>query len=288
MENQLDQLKLELVQEIKELAAEIAKSNSFVGMLSQEIKFKTLHEKLINLKFLERKHIGLDVFDQPIPMHDEKDEVYSTSDERYEDEIAQEYDFQRIDINQQEKPFSPEISNDFEENVTQFSHDRIKEIDQGIENEEFSSTTQENNEENEDPIDVETSVEQEVENPQPEPSEFNENDVEIKDESSKEDQVHVQTFDEEIKEYAVDFAEFLPKSSSLPKIQIDFNDRIAFLHQLFDGDSEGMDLVFNTLNHLESLSDSRSYLKDLIREMDWNDRGEYIDRLEELVQKRFD
>ena len=87
MENQLDQLKNELVRDIKELATEIAKSNSFVGLISQEIKFKTLHEKFINLKFLERKNIGLDIFDQPIPVQDFFEDEDSNEEEFFTDEV---------------------------------------------------------------------------------------------------------------------------------------------------------------------------------------------------------
>lgn len=281
MENQLDQLKKELVQEIKELATEIAKSNSFVGLLSQEIKFKTLHEKLINLKFLDRKHIGLDVFDQPIPMQEEKDEVYSTSEERYEDEVAQEYNFDREEVEFDVSPDKSKISNDFKENVMEFSNHRIEEIEAGIEPKDFTSTTHDNHEEKEEVY---------FELPETEDEFADEETKDVEDESIEEvEEKHIQTFDEEIAAYAVDdFEDFLPKHSSLPKIQIDFNDRIAFLNQLFDGDSEGMDLVFNTLNHLETISDSKAYLKDLIKEMDWSSNDEYIDRLEELVHKRFD
>jgi len=266
MENQLDQLKQELVQEIKDLATEISKSNSFVGLLSQEIKFKSLHEKFINLKFLERKHIGLDVFDQPIPMHDTKEDIYSTSKEDFDDDESQELNFERKELDETSSAEKKKVSNDFNENVMQFSEERIREIEDGIEPEDFESTTQEN---------IETT----------------QNEIFEYKHSSKTDESKEQvtkSFDEEIEAYSVDFAEFLPKSSALPKIQVDFNDRIAFLHQLFEGDNETMDLVFNTLNHLESVSDSNSYLKDLIQEMNWVNKEEYIGRLQELIHKRFD
>lgn len=275
MDNQLDQLKNELVRDIKELAAEIAKSNSFVGLISQEIKFKTLHEKFINLKFLERKNIGLDIFDQPIPVQDfSADEEDSSSDEFFGDEVFEDEKPKEYNFDKEEVEFKAEVnhvSSDFTENVTEFSKDRIAEIDAGIESEDFKSTTAE----------VEDESFKEIE---PEVMQEDESKLEVEEESFKQ----VGTFEDEVNTYGEDYEKYLPKSSNLPKLQVDFNDRIAFLHQLFDGDSEAMDLVINTLNHLETPSDSHEYLKDLVREMNWADKDEYIDRLTELVQNRFD
>lgn len=276
MENQLDQLKNELVRDIKELAAEIAKSNSFVGLISQEIKFKTLHEKFINLKFLERKNIGLDIFDQPIPVQDfSADEEDSSSDEFFGDEVFEDEKPKEYNFDKEEVEFKAEenhVSSDFTENVTDFSKDRIAEIDAGIESEDFKSTTAE----------VEDESFKEFE---PEVMQEDESKLEVEEEESFK---QVGTFEDEVNTYGEDYEKYLPKSSNLPKLQVDFNDRIAFLHQLFDGDSEAMDLVINTLNHLENPSDSHEYLKDLVREMNWADKDEYIDRLTELVQNRFD
>lgn len=206
MEKNIDQLKQELVHEIKDLAAEIAKSNSFVGMLSNEIKFRALHEKFINLKFLERKHIGLDVFDQPIPLKEEKQEVFSDA-EIFPDETIHEYDFQ----SEQEVDIS-----DLENEINIESH--------------------------------------EIENPE-----------DLQD----------------------DFTDLLPQKQ-FPKIKIDFNDKIAFLNQLFVGEASKMDFVMDTFNQMNSLHDARLYLSDLKHEMDWKNKEEYVERLETLIVKRFE
>ena len=281
MDNQLDQLKSELVRDIKELATEIAKSNSFVGLISQEIKFKTLHEKFINLKFLERKNIGLDIFEQPIPVqnvfeNEESNEDEFFTDEVFEDEEPKEYNFDKEEV--EFKTEEAHISSDFSENVTDFSRDRIAEIDAGVESEDFTSTTAEVLDVDDSSVELESEIEQDdelIEEPEQEADE-------------EETYQHSGTFEDEVNTYGEDYERYLPKSSNLPKLQVDFNDRIAFLHQLFDGDSEAMDLVINTLNHLETPSDSHDYLKDLVREMDWAEKDEYIDRLKELVQNRFD
>ncbi len=77
---------------------------------------------------------------------------------------------------------------------------------------------------------------------------------------------------------------------SYPPIQLDLNDRIAFQNILFDGDKEQLNLVEETLNRINSLSSSLEYLQDLSREMGWNssDKKEYVERLTELVEKRFE
>ena len=279
MENQLDQLKNELVRDIKELAAEIAKSNSFVGLISQEIKFKTLHEKFINLKFLERKNIGLDVFDQPILVQDFSEDEDSGADEFFGDEVFEDEKPKEYNFDKEEVEFKAEVnhvSSDFTENVTEFSKDRIAEIDAGVESEDFKSTTTEVEDESFKEFDSEI-------------MQADESKLEVEEEVTEEESFkQVGTFEDEVNTYGEDYEKYLPKSSKLPKLQVDFNDRIAFLHQLFDGDSETMDLVINTLNHLETHADSKDYLKDLVREMDWTDKEEYIDRLKELVKNRFD
>ena len=257
----LDQLKQELVQEIKDLAADIAKSNSYIGLLSNEIKLRSLSEKFINLKFLERKRIGLVIFEAPIQIIEEKEEVFSTTDERYDDELAQEFIFedkkptQNTDVEDVK-----EIDSDFEENVLEFSEDRIAAIENTVEIEESIN------------VDKKEEINDSVEN-----QENTELKIEVEDSKTNNSTSEVE-----------DFYDLFPHKSNFPKIQIDFNDRIAFLNQLFNGDSESMGLVINTLNHMESLSDSKFYLKDLKKEMDWADKEEYLERLEELVIKRFD
>lgn len=252
MENhQVEKLKKELVQEIKDLALEISKSNSFVGLLSQEIKFKTLHEKFINLKFLERKHIGLNIFDEPIPMLD-KHEVLSLENEDYDDETE----------------------DDFQENVINYSENKIEEIE--LENQDLDKKYIQE----EIPQDEDIYVEDE-----------NSDELKIMDEDEGLDneKPYQSTFSEEIANLSIDdVEEFLPKQSHLPKIQLDFNDRMAFLHQLFDGDAQALDLVINTLERIDNVSDSKSYISDLVQEMSWQNKQEYIERLEELILKRFD
>lgn len=192
MKKDIEKLKEELVSEIKELATDLAKSSSYIGLLSNEIKFRALHEKFINLKFLERKHIGTDIFSDPIPV----------------------------------------VENKIESTETNVQESKILE------------------------------------------SEIPEEDVGIQEILEKKDDLN-------------DYSDLLP-SKNAKKIQIDFNDRIAFLNQLFNGNEKSMDTIINTLNQMNSVNESRQYILDLKNQMNWTDKDEYIDRLETLIAKRFD
>lgn len=240
MENNIDQLKQELVQEIKDLAAEIAKSHSYVGLLSNEIKFRALHEKFINLKFLERKHIGLNIFDQPIPVKDEKNEVFSDDQERFADEQIQEYNFEPQFIN---KPEIPEIVPEVEAEKPE-----IEEVATAIEQEIIEDITPDNPKE--------THSEKEI-------------------------------LGNPYTDAEYDFTG-LVSGKSFPKIQIDFNDRIAFLNQLFDQDAQKMDKTVERLNKLNSANESNHYINELKEEMHWKGKEEYVERLKTLIAKRFE
>lgn len=80
-----------------------------------------------------------------------------------------------------------------------------------------------------------------------------------------------------------------PESNSvLSPIRLDLNDKIAFRAQLFKGDGESLDLVLKTLNRINDLPSSLTYLKELKNEMGWeNHDDEYLERLRELIVKRF-
>lgn len=80
-----------------------------------------------------------------------------------------------------------------------------------------------------------------------------------------------------------------PESNSvLSPIRLDLNDKIAFRAQLFKGDGESLDLVLKTLNRINDLPSSLTYLKELKNEMGWgNSDDEYLERLRELIVKRF-
>lgn len=194
MNERLEKTQKELTAEIKKIASEIAKTDSFIGLIANELKIRELHEKLLILKFMERQRLDFNDFEQPLPPEIEEAEM--------------------------EEPEAEELA---------------------------PSSKKE----------VETMV--------------------IQDKKEL-----VLTMEED------DFDDFLKSEKQLPEIQIDFNDRMAFLNQLFDGDIASYDLMIEALHRIDSPSSSQKYLSELKKEMHWTDKEEYLNRLEILVLKRFE
>lgn len=194
MSERLEKTQKELTAEIKKIASEIAKTDSFIGLIANELKIRELHEKLLILKFMERQRLDFNDFEQPLPPEIEEAET--------------------------EKPEAEELA---------------------------PSSKKE----------VETTV------------------IQDKKEVAL-------TMEED------DFDDFLKSEKQLPEIQIDFNDRMAFLNQLFDGDTASYDLMIEALHRIDSPSSSQKYLSELKKEMHWTDKEEYLNRLEILVLKRFE
>lgn len=196
--NKLEQIKKDLVSQIKELSLDISKSETFIGLLSNELKFRSLHEKFLALKFLEERRLGLDIFDEPIPVSTEKEEIFSSGSERFDDEKPNEVIFEY-----KNEPKSNKIVLEVEEEVSQ------KEIKKS-------------------------------------------------------------------------------EGESLPKIQIDFNDKLGFIHQLFNGDEADYKRAIDSLHNKTNLEDSILFIDKLKERLNQQESAEYIDRLKELVKKRFE
>lgn len=196
--NKLEQIKKDLVRQIKELSLDVSKSETFIGLLSNELKFRSLHEKFLALKFLEEKRLGLDIFDEPIPVLTEKEEIFSIGNEKFDDEKPNEVIFEH-----KNEPKSNKIDLEVEEDVSQ------KEIKKS-------------------------------------------------------------------------------ETESLPKIQIDFNDKLGFIHQLFSGDEAEYNRVLSVLHNKTNLIDSIGFVDKLKEGLNQQESAEYIDRLKELVKKRFE
>lgn len=196
--NKLEQIKKDLVSQIKELSLDISKSETFIGLLSNELKFRSLHEKFLALKFLEERRLGLDIFDEPIPVSTEKEEIFSSGSERFDDEKPNEVIFEY-----KNEPKSNKIVLEVEEEVSQ------KEIKKS-------------------------------------------------------------------------------EGESLPKIQIDFNDKLGFIHQLFNGDEVDYKRAIDSLHNKTNLEDSILFIDKLKESLGKEESAEYIDRLKELVKKRFE
>lgn len=270
MKRELDDLKKELVVEIKELAADIASSNSYVGLLANEIKFRSLQEKFINLKFLERKHYGLEIFesdrfveavDEPIPDIEDTAEDIDTAitlkDQNPAQEMAISVSVQQVNKEEIEATQEDKVEN----NMTV---EEPSSVLQTADNNAFNKETNALDKENE----------------------FNT--LESTSPLFKPEKTNIAEEPQAVIESAVEPNNIMPQSKAVPPIQLDFNDQLAFQFQLFDGDEESMDMVIRTLNAIQTLADSKKYLADLQHEMDWVNKDEYVERLEELVIKRFE
>ena len=261
MNNKLEQLKKDLVQEIKDLAQSIATSESYIGLLSNEIKFRALQEKFIVLKFLEQRKLNLDIFDLPILTQNEKREVLE-HEGFFDDEKPVIFDF---DVEQEEE----EIPNKNEEITEELLDKEVEKVlDEAEKLEEVNKYLTPSNDISEEEIGEE-----------PEPELTQEFPKEIEEEVEEDNGL----FD------SISYDDTIPPENKIKDISLDFNDRIGFLNQLFLGDEESMNLVINTLNRISDVRSSNMYLEDLKREMNWNDeQEEYFERLKELVLKRFD
>lgn len=192
MNQELDNIKKELALEIKTLASQISKTESFSGLLANEIHLRNLYEKLIVLKYLDKKRIPLADLELPI-----------------------------------DQPLTTDIHNsDLQQNIY---HSLVNDS-------KLKNTTQ----------NYHPTQKEEVES------------------------AHIE------------------KNTSIIPIKLDLNDKIAFRSQLFNGDSESIDLVIETLNRIGDLSSSLQYLSELKKEMEWGEKEEeYIYRLKDLILKRF-
>ena len=266
MNNKLEQLKKDLVQEIKDLAQSIATSESYIGLLSNEIKFRALQEKFIVLKFLEQRKLSLDVFDLPILTQNEKREVLE-HEGFFDDEKPVIFDF---DVKQEEEKeeIEEEIPNKEEVTEELLDEEVEKVLDEAEKLEEVNEYLTPSNDISEEEVEEESEPELTQEFPE-------EIEEEIKEDNG--------LFD------SISYDDTIPPENKIKDISLDFNDRIGFLNQLFLGDEESMNLVINTLNRISDVRSSNMYLEDLKREMNWNDeQEEYFERLKELVLKRFD
>lgn len=70
-------------------------------------------------------------------------------------------------------------------------------------------------------------------------------------------------------------------------LQIDLNDRIAFVKNLFGGSQEDFNRVLSQLNTMSSEKEARNFLKLVKKEYDWGDKETYEERLYTLIEKKF-
>ncbi|CAM1342951.1 hypothetical protein [Tenacibaculum aestuarii] len=71
-------------------------------------------------------------------------------------------------------------------------------------------------------------------------------------------------------------------------IQIDLNDRIAFVKHLFDGNQNDFNRVISQLNTFKTEKEAKKFITKMIKpDYDWSAKEEYENRLLEIIERRF-
>ncbi len=71
-------------------------------------------------------------------------------------------------------------------------------------------------------------------------------------------------------------------------IQIDLNDRIAFVKHLFKGNQEDFNRIISQLNTIDSEAEAKKFINTRVKpDYDWSDKEEYEARLIEIIERKF-
>lgn len=221
----------EVLEEIKSIAGEISRVQSFSGLLSHQQKIQNLYEKFIFLKQL------------------------STS--KYQQIL---------------------------ENLE--SNGKVQE--KKVEVRDFYETDKESASEVSDPIEsinkdnVENNViteEQKVDDPFVEA-------VDTTEEMRKSEEENLKKMDS----LNIHIAEIKPqeKNRIVRPINLDFNDSIAFISQLFKGSKSDMDNEFAQLNQTQTIEEAKRWMEEMFVKYNWKNKEEYVERLSGLIVHRFD
>ncbi|MBS9774296.1 MAG: hypothetical protein KGV59_03975, partial [Tenacibaculum sp.] len=107
-------------------------------------------------------------------------------------------------------------------------------------------------------------------------------------------QQKVHTLDDELKgTIPVDITTKLLEKSLNDKlqntIQIELNDRIAFVQNLFDGNQGDFNRVISQLNTFDTEREAKSFLRKTVKpDYDWSEKEEYEHKLIQIIEKRFE
>lgn len=71
-------------------------------------------------------------------------------------------------------------------------------------------------------------------------------------------------------------------------IQIDLNDRIAFVKNLFEGDQKDFNRVISQLNTIKTEKEAKQFILKMVKpDYDWSTKEHYETRLLEIIERRF-
>jgi hypothetical protein len=78
------------------------------------------------------------------------------------------------------------------------------------------------------------------------------------------------------------------REKKLSPIKLDFNDSIAFISQLFNGNKADMDAEFKVLNETHTIEDAKKWIEEMFIKYDWKNKEEFVERLSGLIVHRFE
>lgn len=70
-------------------------------------------------------------------------------------------------------------------------------------------------------------------------------------------------------------------------LQLDLNDRIAFVKHLFNENKEDFNRVISQLNTMPTEKEAKAFLDMVKKDYNWSDKQEYEERLVQLVERKF-
>jgi len=93
----------------------------------------------------------------------------------------------------------------------------------------------------------------------------------------------------EVKKETLEVSKSFPPKYLSKKINLDLNDRFAFISQLFNGNAQDLDVFIQVLNQTQSFQEAKSIIDTVKMKQNWTSmQDEFVERLEELNEKRFD
>ncbi len=93
-----------------------------------------------------------------------------------------------------------------------------------------------------------------------------------------------------LKPINIEIAQIKPveKEKKLHPIKLDFNDSIAFISQLFNGNKSDMDAEFKALNETCSMEEAKGWMEEMFHKYNWENKEEFVERLSGLIINRFE
>ena len=71
-------------------------------------------------------------------------------------------------------------------------------------------------------------------------------------------------------------------------LQVELNDRIAFVKHLFEGNQEDFNRVLSQLNSFKTEGEAKNFIKNMVKpDYDWSESEEYEQRLTSLIERKF-